>query len=241
MITGHRGAMAVEPENTLRSFRRAVRDGANEIELDLRLSRDKQLVVMHDELLDRTSDLRGPVSGFSVEQLRAADAGLGEHVPTFVEVVDEIDALLQAEVKEIGVVDRLIEFIEARPYARARLFPTSFHADLVGRMAAALPDVEVGLIARIGSEDVVRQAQAIGARRVLFGWDGTTPELVAFTHERGLHYCVWPVNDADQLYAAARLAVDGFTTDAPAIVAEHGFTVLDGRLVAPAEAARHVS
>src|SRR5215475_8610435 len=80
-IIAHRGSMAIEPENTLRSFRRARSDGADEIELDLRLSADGEVVVIHDATVDRTTDGTGRVDAMSLDELRGLDAGLGERIP----------------------------------------------------------------------------------------------------------------------------------------------------------------
>src|SRR3954471_3509525 len=83
IITGHRGALGSEPENTLRSFRRAVADGCDEIELDLRVSADGELVIMHDATVDRTTSGSGEVAGLTLDKLRSLDAGFGEQIPTW--------------------------------------------------------------------------------------------------------------------------------------------------------------
>jgi glycerophosphoryl diester phosphodiesterase len=83
IITGHRGALGTEPENTLRSFRRAIADECDEIELDLRVTADDQLVVLHDATVDRTTSGSGEVAELVLDELRSLDAGLGEVVPTW--------------------------------------------------------------------------------------------------------------------------------------------------------------
>lgn len=93
-LVGHRGALAVAPENTLASFKQAWRDGADLVELDVRLSADHQVVVLHDSTVDRTTDGTGPVASFTVDQLKRLDAGAwfdarftGERIPTLTEVL----------------------------------------------------------------------------------------------------------------------------------------------------------
>src|SRR5699024_9094640 len=93
VITGHRGAMAVEPENTLRSFRRAVADGADELELDVHLSRDGQMVVMHDVTVDRTTDGTGAIADKTWEEIRQLDAGQGERVPRLEQIWEEFSEI----------------------------------------------------------------------------------------------------------------------------------------------------
>lgn len=82
--------MGVEPENTLRSFVHAERAGMDAIELDLHLSKDGALAVMHDADVDRTTDGKGPINEKTLSELRELDAGQGERVPVFEEVLDAV-------------------------------------------------------------------------------------------------------------------------------------------------------
>ena len=87
-IMGHRGAPAEEPENTLRSFRRALDLGVAAVELDVQLTRDGRLAVIHDETLDRTTNGRGLVKDFTLAELQKLDAGQGEPIPALEEVLE---------------------------------------------------------------------------------------------------------------------------------------------------------
>lgn len=84
--------MGVEPENTLRSFVRAEASGMDAIELDLHLSKDGALVVMHDVDVDRTTDGSGPIAARTLAELRELDAGQGERIPVFEEVLDAVSS-----------------------------------------------------------------------------------------------------------------------------------------------------
>ncbi|NEE00738.1 glycerophosphodiester phosphodiesterase [Phytoactinopolyspora halotolerans] len=230
---GHRGAMSVSPENTMASFQLAAAQGANELELDLRLSKDGVLVVIHDATVDRTTDGSGAVSDMTYDELRALDAGDGQQIPSFDEVLAGTDTRLQVEIKDPDVVDPLVELLRSRPDEVDRISPTCFAADTIAALATRLPGCVVGLIGRAGTPETVTQAAELGARRVLLGWSGTDQALVTRAQERGLHYNVWPVNTPDQLRDAAALGVDGFTTDYPPLMFDHGYRLTDGRLVAP--------
>lgn len=87
-VIAHRGASAYEPENTLRAFRRAIELGADMSELDVHLSRDGHLIVMHDETVDKTTDGHGAIRDMTLGDLERLDAGQGEHVPTLQSVLD---------------------------------------------------------------------------------------------------------------------------------------------------------
>src|SRR5215212_9974873 len=88
IVVGHRGAAALEPENTLRGFRRGIELGCDYLECDVHLTRDGRLAVIHDDMVDRTTNGHGPVAGFSLEELRRLEAGQSECIPTLVEVLD---------------------------------------------------------------------------------------------------------------------------------------------------------
>jgi len=96
-VIAHRGASAVRPENTLAAFREAARVGADYIELDLRFSRDREVIVFHDRLLDRTSDGSGPVIARNLSELKELDAGSwfstdysNEKIPTLSETIQTL-------------------------------------------------------------------------------------------------------------------------------------------------------
>ncbi|NED98014.1 glycerophosphodiester phosphodiesterase [Phytoactinopolyspora alkaliphila] len=228
---GHRGAMSTAPENTLSSFAAAVEQGANEIELDLRLSKDGTIVVIHDATVDRTTDGSGAVSTLTLDELRTFDAGDSERIPTFDEVLDATDVALQIEIKDPAVIEPLSALLADRADHLDRLSPTSFDEDVVGDVARRLPSTLVGLISKTASYELLDRAEALGARRVLVGWEGTDRPLVRTAQDRGFHVNVWPVNSAEQLRTAAELGVDGFTTDYPGLLFEHGYDLRDGRLV----------
>ena len=116
LIIAHRGASADEPENTLLAFQRAIEQGAQMIELDLDQSADGHVIVMHDATLERTTNLRGRVAEMSLADIRQADAGKGELVPTLDEVLDLTlgKARLYLEIKEARAAANTIKAIRAR-------------------------------------------------------------------------------------------------------------------------------
>jgi glycerophosphoryl diester phosphodiesterase len=231
MNCGHRGAMSVSPENTMASFALAAEQGANELELDLRVSADGVLVVIHDATVDRTTNGTGEVAAMTYAELRALDAGDGQQIPAFNEVVDGTDVRLQVEIKAPEAIDGLVAAIEQDPGLGQRVSPCCFTPEIVEELAERLPDCAAGLISKQASVGLLDQAEKIGARRVLFGWPGADQALVDDARERGLHVNVWPVNTPEQLRDAVALGVDGFTTDYPPLLFENGYTIQNGRLV----------
>ena len=217
IITGHRGALGTEPENTLRSFRRAVADGCDEIELDLRVTADGELVILHDATVDRTTSGSGEVALLSYDEVRSLDAGLGEVVPTWSETVAEIDVRFQAEVKAADAIPLLAQSLKSDPALADRTLATSFHPGILLAMRRAFPSATTGLI--IGrtppAADVLARAKAAEASWALCGIADLTPDSVAELHAGGLNVTAWPVPDPATLARAIELDVDGITTDNP--------------------------
>jgi glycerophosphoryl diester phosphodiesterase len=217
IITGHRGALGSEPENTLRSFRRAVTDGCDEIELDLRVTSDGELVVMHDATVDRTTNGSGAVAELTFAQLRALDAGEGELVPTWAETVSAISVRFQAEVKAPEAAPLLVASLQADPALAARTLVTSSHADILLAVRSAMPSAATGLIFGRTADlaDVLSLTRAAQAGTALCGIAGLTPDAVSKLHHEGLAVTAWPVPDAELFARALELGVDGITTDHP--------------------------
>ncbi|MFG1816218.1 glycerophosphodiester phosphodiesterase [Kribbella sp. NPDC049174] len=217
IITGHRGALGTEPENTLRSFRRAVADGCDEIELDLRVTADDELVVLHDATVDRTTSGSGEVASLTFDELRSLDAGLGEFVPTWAETVAAIDVRFQAEVKAARAVPLLVESLQADPALAGRTMVTSSHADILLAVRRAMPSANTGLIfgRTPAIADVLSLTRAAEACTALCGIAGLTPEGVKELQTAGLDVTAWPVPDPATLERAVELGVDGITTDNP--------------------------
>lgn len=218
IITGHRGAMGSEPENTLRSFRTAVVDfGCDEIELDLRVTSDGELVVLHDATVDRTTNGTGSVDSLTFDALRKLDAGLGELVPTWEETVEAVGVRIQAEVKAAEAVPLLVESLHADPELAARTMVTSSSAEILLAVRRAMPSATTGLIFGRTPDvaDVLALTRAAEAGWALCGIAGLTVEGVAELHREGLAVTAWPVPDASALARAVDLGVDGITTDYP--------------------------
>ncbi len=213
-IIGHRGARALEPENTLRSFVRAQLVGADEVELDLRVTADQQLVVLHDATLERTTNGHGPLASFSLQEVRELDAGDGERIPTFAEVLDAVMLPVQAEVKELAAIEPLVELAGKRPLA-GRVTVASFDPVIVTALASELPQLRRGLIMPDAPADAVSRAQAVGASLLCLGIAELGPELMAACHAASIAVDAWPVNDPQALHRAAQLEVEAVTTDHP--------------------------
>ncbi|WP_210571355.1 glycerophosphodiester phosphodiesterase family protein [Streptomyces sp. GESEQ-4] len=223
LTIGHRGVMGIEPENTLRSFVAAEQAGLDVIELDLHLSKDGALVVMHDADVDRTTDGTGPIAEKTLAELRALDAGRGERVPVFEEVLDAVKCPLQAEIKDEAAARALSEVMHRRDLL-ARVEVSSFHDEAIAEIARLVPGVRTALIASRYGTDIVDRAVEAGARTVCLNIRRLTLEIVEHARKADLRIIGWVVNTQDHLRLVRALELDGATTDYPEIKRTGRFT-----------------
>ena len=215
--------MGVEPENTLRSFVAAQQAGLDLIELDLHLSKDGALVVMHDADVDRTTDGSGPISEKTLAELRVLDAGRGERIPVFEEVLDAVTAPLQAEIKDVAAARALAEVMNRRDLV-GRVEVLSFHDEAIAEIARLVPGVRTALVASRYGIDVVERATAVGATSLVLNIRRITLEIVERARKADLRIIGWVVNTQDHLRLVRALELDGATTDYPEIKRTGRFT-----------------
>ncbi len=215
---GHRGARGHEPENTLRSVRRALELGAHGIEIDVWLI-DGELVVFHDAKLERTTNGRGYLSRKTFAQLRALDAGQGERIPTLREVFETVGrrAFINVELKgrhTAGPVQRLIaEFVEQHGWCWTDFLVSSFHrAEL---RAVSDHRVPIALLLTRPTRLSMFSARRVRAVAVNPALRYVTRGFVEEAHERGLKVFVYTVNDPADIERLRGWGVDGVFTDFP--------------------------
>jgi glycerophosphoryl diester phosphodiesterase len=237
LIVAHRGASALLPENTMPAFRRAVELGADAIELDVHLTADGQLAVIHDELVDRTTDGSGPVSEMTMDALRALDAGhgftdadgafpqrgAGLAIPTLPEVLEWLpDGVgLVVEIKARAAADAVVGALRETPVRRAGAAAViSFDEAAIDRVHELDPELTTGylLVPTQALEPGLRWAVERGHVGV-FPWDGdlgldpapAMAQALAYGRQLGCYV----VNDPQRMQQLAAYGLWGFVTDVP--------------------------
>jgi len=227
LIVGHRGAKDHRPENSLASFALAEQIGVDEIEMDVRVSRDGHLFILHDDTLDRTAGEdagrgRGPVAAQTLEQLQRVRLDSGRGVVTVAEMYDATRTPIQLEVKDEAALPALALFFAERPADAARTILAAFSADTLSAAADALPTLRRQIIL---TELADAEAFAGGldgllgytrASRVACGFAGLTGARVAELQGGGLEVHVWPMTSMADMVAAVALGADGTTSGDPA-------------------------
>ncbi len=147
LVIAHRGASVVEPENTLRAFAAAIHQGAEMIELDLQVTRDGQVIVLHDDDLNRTTDRSGRVDHLTFSEVREADAGKGERVPSLKETLELARgrARLYLEIKDARAGAETLRIVRMLN-CRDEVMLASFDLDLMKWLGETVSDIELGII-----------------------------------------------------------------------------------------------
>ena len=218
-VIGHRGAAGLEPENTLRSFRKALALGVDVIECDVRLTKDGRTVLLHDETLDRTTDGSGRLADRTFEQVRALDAGGGQKVPTLRELLDLVGGRveLHVELKDAAALADVLEQVAAAQL-RGRVLLTSGSTEVLERVRAADDAVRLEHIFSDPPADAVDRALRVRAARISSHFTHLTEAFVAEAHRGGLEVIAWcPNTPADQQRALAT-GVDLICTDRPDVL-----------------------
>lgn len=225
LITGHRGMPSTEDENTLEGARAAVAAGADAVENDIYKTTDGHLVIMHDATVNRTTDGTGNIESMTLAQVQALRTkSKGYAVPTlreffqafkgrptmhFVEIKSghaDIVPLLKQELDAMGVRDQVVAI--------------SFDGNQLTRMAAALPEVTVGLLnsAAGGSDPLVDVRTILGATQQYSStfnpsYGNLTAAAMEAAKHRGTTFWPWTLNDQDAFYRFYSYGTHGLTTD----------------------------
>ncbi len=239
LVIAHRGASAEAPENTFAAFERAIRQGADAIELDVRISRDRELVVIHDSSLRRTTNGKGHVRDLTVAELKQFDAGawfdqpfIGERIPTLSEVFELVDERvgINIEMKSVRrkkdaerVIDRSLEII--RKYdAEDYVLLSSFQHSLV-RLANRLnPRVTTGVIydpLRHGGRAPAKLVERAGAAVFVTNFRLLRRHMVADLHRRNIIVSAYTINTERSLRRCLSLGVQGLVTNKPGRLLEY--------------------
>ncbi len=222
---GHRGAMGYEPENTLLSFRKALELHCDLIELDVRLCGSGELVVLHDETLDRTTSGKGPVSHEPWERLRTLDAGKGERIPRLEDVLEFVGtkACINIELKATGTARKVAKLIHLAPGpaagARANPCPdilvSSFDCEELSALRKLSPEMPLGILLEEIPAGLFEFCDAIRACSLHLQFRLASAETVGEIHRRAMKVFVWTVDEPDDIARMKSIGVDGIISNYP--------------------------
>jgi glycerophosphoryl diester phosphodiesterase len=220
----HRGASGTFPENTLSAFRAAADAGAAMCELDVQLTRDSQVVVIHDDKVERTTDGAGEVAAMTLAELKRLDAGAKfkggaqrrESIPTLDEVFDAVAGrcALNIELKAAGVEARVAAIMRAHR-AIASSMVSSFDWNSIAAINRIDPEIRFGLLAEKKPDELLARAIEMKAYTINPRFDIVTAELCAAAHRANLRVLTWTVDVPQLMEFMLDAGVDGIMTNYP--------------------------
>jgi glycerophosphoryl diester phosphodiesterase len=231
-IFAHRGASAYAPENTLFAFKLAVEQGADAVELDTQLTRDGQVVVMHDLTIDRTTNGTGWINRYTLSELQMLDAGShfdasfkNEKVPSLAEVFEVVgkQVFIDVELKNYAsptddLPVQVVELASKYNLEQSILF-SSFNPLALLRAHRLMPNVPLGLLTMKGKRGAILRSwlgRWIPHQALHPAWNDVTPTLVKNNHQHGYRVHPYTINDPTVMRDLLSAGVDGiFTNDPP--------------------------
>jgi glycerophosphoryl diester phosphodiesterase len=221
----HRGASAYAPENTLASIRKAAELGAHMVELDVHCCRDGTAIIIHDHVLDRTTDGSGTVYDYNIEEIKGFDAGAGERIPTLDEAIECCLAHglgPYLELKDVFCIGSVVAALRARDLFE-RAIVASFRPDWLAELKAQELRIRTAVLFGSIHVDPVALARAANAEFVHPGWETQavephkllTPEWMSRVRQAGLGIIAWHEERPSEIAALRALGVDGICSNAP--------------------------
>lgn len=228
LIIGHRGAAGEAPENTLRSFQLAFEQGADAIELDIHLSADGELVVIHDHTIDRTTNGTGAVADLTLSELKRYDAGgwfheqfAGEQIPTLLEVFEIVpkDRMVNIEIKAKtgGSLEAKLIALLRRTGMMEQAVVSSFNHKVLKHLKQIAPEVKIGLLYTANFVDHRICAEGFGAPVFSLHPHYSMIDLgdVQLATESGMQVYPYTMNNEADMRAFIQAGVSGIITDFP--------------------------
>ncbi|CAH1224106.1 Glycerophosphodiester phosphodiesterase [Paenibacillus allorhizoplanae] len=228
LVIAHRGAKGEAPENTLGAFRLGIEQGCDAIELDVHLSKDGEIIVIHDFTIDRTTDRKGVVHEMTLSELKQADAGRwfssqyeGERIPTLEEVFDLVppEVMINVEIKDS--YDRKLEPALAELMKRKdrvhNVVVSSFDHKSLLFLKLLLPEAKIGLLYEInpGSHAGLATGFGVPVYSLHPNFKRINREDIRDALSKGIQVYPWTINDEKKMKQAIEKGASGIITDFP--------------------------
>jgi glycerophosphoryl diester phosphodiesterase len=225
LIIAHRGASSYAPENTIAAFDLALQMGASHLELDVHLTHDDYLVIIHDDTVDRTTNGAGPVASQTLAALQALDAGawfgeafVGTRIPTLAEVLTRYQGRAHLHIELKGhtahLPQRTVDLVGVHGMAQHATFTSFQHAHLQ-TMRAYAPELPTGWLVGEISDAVIAQAHALRCAQLCPRASLVTPGLVQRLHTEGFRVRAWGATNEALMHQVVEAGADGMTVNFP--------------------------
>lgn len=221
----HRGASAYVPENTMVAFKKALEMGADGIELDLQETKDKKIVIFHDEIIDKKSNGKGRIKDYTYEELYNLDFGSwfsneykGEHIVLFEDFAKEFlkkDLVFAIELKDIGYEQEVLNII--KKYSNINnIYITSFKYEVLNNIRKIDKNIKISwLIKEKINKENINKLLKINANQICPKATKVTSKDIALANASGIGVRLWGVKDEEIMGKVYTLNTEGMTVDFP--------------------------
>lgn len=229
IITAHRGASGVAPENTIAALNQAIKDGADFAEIDIQTTKDGKIILLHDDTLDRTTNGTGPVGRYNWGYLKKLDAGVwfdnkfsGEKIPLLNEVIDVVKGKMQLNIEvktdsfSFNKVQDLIDTIYKKDFIDQCII-TSFQRPLIDYISQIDAQIQTGIIFSSlpdSLEEIYNSSYDILSCHFTL----INKKLVQQTHSYSKQVHVWTVNEENEMLKMIEYGVDSIITNYPGLL-----------------------
>ena len=217
----HRGAKGYEPENTLRAFQKALDLNADGIELDVHISSDGHIIVIHDETIDRTTNGKGLVNTMSLPELKSFLIEGQLEIPTLIEVFNLIDkkCLINIELKGAGTVTKVValieEYISNKNWNYEHFIISSFNWNMLEEVHNLNPHIIIGVLTEEDLDSALAFAEIIKAKAIHPDYQLLNDKNTQEIQEKGFLVLPWTVNTIEDIQKIKSYNVDGIISDFP--------------------------
>ena len=218
---GHRGAKGYEPENTLLSFQKAIDIGVDGIELDVHLSSDLAIMVIHDETLDRTTNGKGFVNELSLQELKTFQIEKENTIPTLIEVFDLVNkhCFINIELKGNGtskpVINLIEHYIEEKNWNYGHFIISSFNWSALQEVRKWNAKIPIGVLTHTDLDLAIAFAKFIKAETIHSYFHLLTKENTKKMQNEGFKVFAWTVNETEDIQKIKSFHVNGIISDFP--------------------------
>ena len=218
---GHRGAKGYGPENTLLSFQKAIDIGVDGIELDVHLSSDGAIMVIHDETLDRTTNGKGFVNELSLQELKTFQIEKENTIPTLIEVFDLVNkhCFINIELKGNGtskpVINLIEHYIEEKNWNYGHFIISSFNWSALQEVRKWNAKIPIGVLTHTDLDLAIAFAKFIKAETIHPYFHLLTKENTLKIQNEGFKVFAWTVNETEDIQKIKSFHVNGIISDFP--------------------------
>jgi glycerophosphoryl diester phosphodiesterase len=218
---GHRGAKGYAPENTLISFQTAIDMGVDGIELDVHLTSDNHLIVIHDDTVNRTTNGTGLINSFTLSELKALRIENLHEIPTLVEVLDLIEKKIFINIELKGkntakpVLDVIESYLNGKNWNYNHFLISSFDWIALQEVRSLNPNIALGVLTQSNLRLAIGFADVIQAKSLHPYFHLLNTENTALMQQKGFQVFPWTVNELEDIQKIKSFQVEGIISDFP--------------------------